>query len=367
MRWKGVILIALMFFGAGLIVGYSISGQIVIGTVKLPQNTISILLASLFTFMLGLLGGSDFVAFFTNLYKEHKKKRHKHHMDLINNVFRPWSSHKILFNWYDLQRNDLIQFKEFLQNRFGIKETEITSVDSKTERVLFNETFLSLYINKYNTKLSVEPYEGRTEEFIAREEDNRLNIYEIIYINEKKEALALEHLKKYNDLLKLRDEISTIKDNILKEDPAINEYILTKLEQSTLLNFTRDCSSDEDSFIMVIYNIIKDFTSTGGVPDTYKLHPQNNPGTGCAFIFNKTKKELTEHYENSRKQNEIIIKDKTLNEMIGEVVNDKTLLTKKTNEFEQCVEEIIYNFVELDVPLKGTCVVCRKWYHKLFS
>ena len=79
MKWKGGILIALVFFGAGLIVGYSISGQIVIGNINLPQNIFSILIACIFTFLLGLFRGSDFVAFFTNLYKEHTKTRKEEH------------------------------------------------------------------------------------------------------------------------------------------------------------------------------------------------------------------------------------------------------------------------------------------------
>jgi len=72
MKWKGGILIALVFFGAGLIVGHSISGQILIGNINLPQNIFSIIIACIFTFLLGLFGGSDFVAYFTNLYKTYE-------------------------------------------------------------------------------------------------------------------------------------------------------------------------------------------------------------------------------------------------------------------------------------------------------
>ena len=121
-----------------------------------------------------------------------------HNTDLINNVFKPWYSHKSLFNWYDLPKQNFTEFKEFLQTRFGIENTqivEITRVEPKTTRVFFNETFLSLYLNRDNTKLSIEIYEGRTEEFNAKEEDGKLNIYEINSIDGKKESLALEHLK----------------------------------------------------------------------------------------------------------------------------------------------------------------------------
>ena len=284
-----------------------------------------------------------------------------HNTDLINNVFKHWYGHKYLFNWYDLIEQNVTEFKEFLQNIFGIEDTEIVEIkrgDPKTVWVFFNETFLSLYLNRDNTKVSIEICEGKTEVFNSKEENGKLNIYEINSINGKKESLALEHLKG-SSLWKLRKEISTIQDNISICEKAINEYILIDLEQSASLNFTRGCSSNEDSIVMFIYNTVKDFSNTGEVPDNYKLYPQIN--------FNKNNKELIEHHENFRKQIGIIIKDKNLNEMIGKVVNYKVLVTKKTNEFEQGVEELVYDFENKHSPLNGTCKDCEGWHEKLQS
>lgn len=360
---KGCILIVLVVFAVGLIIGHLIPYQVAIGKMNILQNTIPTVLVPLFTFIIGLFAGSDILAFFTDLYKERKTKRHTHHDDLIKNVFIPWGKREILFNWYDIQKRDLVQFKEFLQNEFGINETEINEIapfDSKTVRVHLNEKFISLYIDKYNTKLSVESNWCSTQEFIAREEDDRLNIYEIIHTDEKKEELALEHLKKYDGLVKLRDEMSTTRDKIVNGENAVNEYILTKLEQSASLNFTRGCSSDEDLVIMSIYNAVKDFCHVGGVPDTFTLLPQNNPGVGVTFTFNTSDKALREHREKSRELTELIIKDTNLNKMICKIVEDKIYLAKKTNEFEQCIDGIIYDFTEFNIPLKGTCHICKK-------
>ena len=283
-----------------------------------------------------------------------------HNTDLINNVFKPWYSHKYLFNLYDLPKQNFTEFKEFLQTRFGIENTQIkiTRVDPKTTRVFFNETFLSLYLNRDNTKLSIETYEGRTEEFNAKEEDGKLNIYEINSIDGKKESLALEHLKG-SSLWKLREEISTIQDNILRCEKAINECILIKLEQSPSLNFYRGCSSTEDSTVMFIYDAVKNYSNTGKVINNFKSYPQIN--------FNPNDKESIEHNNNFRKQIEIIIKDKNLNEMISKVIADKVLVTEKTNEFEQGVEKIVYYFDNQHIPLNGTCADCEGWDKKLQS
>lgn len=284
-----------------------------------------------------------------------------HNIDLINNVFKPWYSHKSLFNLYDLPKQNFTEFKEFLQTRFGIENTqivEITRVDPNTTRVFFNETFLSLYLNRDNTKLSIETNEGRTEEFNAKEENDKLNIYEINSIDGKKESLALEHLKD-SSLWKLREEISTIQDNIVRCEKAINECILIKLEQSPSLNFSRDCYSNEDSIVMFIYNTVKDYSNAGEVINNFKFYPQIN--------FNQNDKKSIEHDKNYRKQIESIIKDKNLNEMISKVIADKVLVTEKTNEFEQGVEKIVYYFNSQHTLLNGTCAICEGWDKKLQS
>lgn len=283
-----------------------------------------------------------------------------HNTDLINNVFKPWYSHKSLFNFYDLPKQNFTEFKEFLQTRFDIEDTQIkiARVDPKTIRVFFNETFLLLYLNRNNTKLSIETYEGRTEEFNAKEENGKLNIYEINSIDGKKESLALEHLKG-SSLWKLREEISTIQDNILRCEKAINEYILIKLEQSPSLNFSRGCSSTEDSIVMCIYDTVKDYSNAGKIIHNFKFYPQIN--------FNPNDKESIERDNNFRKQIESVIKDKNLNEMISKVIADKVLVTKKTNEFEQGVEKIVYCFDNQHIPLNGTCADCEDWGEKLQS
>jgi len=283
-----------------------------------------------------------------------------HNTDLINNVFKLWYSHKYLFNLYDLPKQNFTEFKEFLQTRFGIKDTqiEITRVGPRTTRVFFNGTFLSLDLNDNNTKLSIEIYEGRTEEFNANEENGKLNIYEINSMDRKKESLALEHLKG-DPLRELWEEISTIQDNILRCEEAINKYILIKLEQSPSLNFYRGCFSTEADRVMDIYDTVKNYSKPGKDINNFKFGPQMN--------FNPNDKELIERDNNSRKQTENIIKDKKLNEMISKVIADEAFVTKKTNEFEQGVEKIVYNFDNKHILLTGTCADCEVWDKKLQS
>lgn len=301
------------------------------------------------------------------VYDERTKNRHAHHTNLIKNVFKLWCSHKILFNWYDITGKDVTQFKEFLQNRFDIKDTEIveiTRVDPKTARVLFNETFLSLYLNEDNTKLSIELYEGRTEEFIANEENDMLNIYEINSINEKKEGLAVEHLKKYTDLYNLRKDNLNLEHIILEEENAIKEYIKNKFDPDVLPNnfdwdYTRDiCVFSLDMLVMLIYKTVDGFSHKGDIPNNYTLHPQYFGMFGINIVYSKNKTDLKERMENFRKLVEAIIKDKILYDRIEKVTQNKILLTKNINEFERGIEDIIYNFEEINIPLKGTCDGC---------
>ena len=94
-------------------------------------------------------------------YNERKEIHRIHHKNLIDNVFKIWCAHTCLFNWYDLPDNNGTQFNEFLYNQFDIKDAEIeeiTKVDVKTARVFFNGTFLTLSLDEYNTKLSIERY-----------------------------------------------------------------------------------------------------------------------------------------------------------------------------------------------------------------
>jgi len=66
MKWKDGFLIALI---SGM-VGYLLCGYLSLGSIDVPLNGLWLALG----FLAGVIGGSDLLAFFTNLYKERKEK-----------------------------------------------------------------------------------------------------------------------------------------------------------------------------------------------------------------------------------------------------------------------------------------------------
>lgn len=300
-------------------------------------------------------------------YKERKETHRIHHENLIDNVFKQWCFHTHLFDWHDLQKKNGTEFKEFLCHRFGIKDTEIIQiapVDAKTARVFFNDNFITLNLDEYNTRLSIEIYEGRTEEFIVKEENDKLNIYEINSIDKRREVHALEHLKKYTNLWKLRNDNINIGRIISEDENAIKEYIKNKFVPEVLPDFDWDYTSWETCFfalddaVRLIYTTVEGYMQDGEIPHDYTLRPQDFGMFGITIIIDKNKKDLAERVENFRKLVEDIIKEETLGDRIEKVVMDKMRLTKKINEFERGISDIIYNFEENNIPLKGTCDCC---------
>lgn len=300
-------------------------------------------------------------------YKELKEIHRIHHKNLIDSVFKRWCVHTCLFNWYDIPDKNDTQFKEFLYNQFDIKDAEIeeiTTVDVKIARVFFNDTFLTLSLDEYNTKLSIERYKDGTKEFIAKEENGKLNIYEIIVIDEKREVDALKHLTKYTDLWKLRNDNINLERIISEEENAIKEYIKNKFVPEVLPDFNWDYTSRDicvfalDDAVRLIYITVENFMRNGGVLHNYKMHPQYFGMFGITIVIDKNKTYLVERMENFRKLVEDIIKEKTLDERIEKVVVDKMRLTQQINEFERGIKDIIYKFEVNNIPLKGTCGSC---------
>lgn len=86
-----------------------------------------------------------------------------------------------LFSWDKIPGNDNEKLIEFLIRKFGVywvKIAEIEKIDNdKTIRLTTGKRFLSLKLNYEEAKVSIEIDDGRTEEFVMKTENNKLNIY----------------------------------------------------------------------------------------------------------------------------------------------------------------------------------------------
>jgi hypothetical protein len=84
-----------------------------------------------------------------------------------------------LFSWDDIPGNDNWRLIKFLKQKFGIDWVETTKIEkidnNKTIKLSFKNNSLSLSLKDETVKLEID--DGRTDEFIARTENSKLNIY----------------------------------------------------------------------------------------------------------------------------------------------------------------------------------------------
>lgn len=89
---------------------------------------------------------------------------------------------KYLFSWDEIPGNDSERLTEFLNQSFNIDwvdSAKIEKIDNdKTIKVYRDTNYLSLNLNNGKNKVTLRIDDGRTGEFIVKEENHELNIYE---------------------------------------------------------------------------------------------------------------------------------------------------------------------------------------------
>lgn len=99
--------------------------------------------------------------------------------DAVSRLIKEKSEY--LFCWNDIQGNDSDRFIGFLENEFGIdwiKTGKIEKInDGRTIRIYFENKFLSLTLNEEKTKGYLKIDDGRTDEYIVKQENSKLKIF----------------------------------------------------------------------------------------------------------------------------------------------------------------------------------------------
>lgn len=276
MRWKESILIALISFGLGFIVGWH-------PTFESVRNFV---ITGLSVGVLIEMGG-----FLRELYKERREERakghekvegylHEHNQKLIDTVIKPW-------------------------------------------------------------------YEGN----------------ENIFVSVENEPFATEHLQTgYTNILKLRQEWKNLKDELSSEENAIKKYIKTKLAPD-VPPFGFDRNFTVENIEGQIYREIETFSKKGVFPDNYIA----NLSLFGFHVEDHNEKYLVDKKEIFRKRIETIIKDKPLYDKFETISNNRKLSNKKIDEFYQGLKQIVHDFDERHIELKGTCKDCKGWHEELKS
>jgi hypothetical protein len=106
-------------------------------------------------------------------FKAIGKKRHQKHLQQL--------TEKYLFSWNEIPGNDNKRLIGFLKKRFDIvwaDNAEIEKIENgRTIRIYFENNYLTLELNDGETKAILKIGNVRTDEFIAKKENDKLNIY----------------------------------------------------------------------------------------------------------------------------------------------------------------------------------------------
>ncbi len=88
-----------------------------------------------------------------------------------------------LFSWDNIPGNDNEGLVEFLNRGFDIEWVKTAKIEkiegSRTIKMSTEKNFLLLSLNDEKTKVNLEIDDGRTDKFVAKMENGKLNIYEI--------------------------------------------------------------------------------------------------------------------------------------------------------------------------------------------
>lgn len=127
---------------------------------------------------------------------------------------RPKITKRYLFSWDGIPGNDNERLIEFLKQIFYVDWAKTTDVkksdDKKTIRVSTTNNSLSIRLNDEKTKAILTIDDGRTDEFLAKEEDSKLIIYS------KSKELNIEFtnwLQEYNNRIKKLKKMEIINEN----------------------------------------------------------------------------------------------------------------------------------------------------------
>ena len=86
-----------------------------------------------------------------------------------------------LFNWEDIPGNDSLRLIDFLKEKYNVDWVKPTNIRKNnniiTLKANYGVKYILLSLNNEKTKTTLKFDDGRTDEFIVKNENNKLNIY----------------------------------------------------------------------------------------------------------------------------------------------------------------------------------------------
>ncbi len=86
-----------------------------------------------------------------------------------------------LFSWKEIPGNDSERLTDFLKSNYDVDWVKTAKIaktdDDKTIMIIAGEKFISLNLSNENTELDIKIDNGKTDKFIVKTENDKLNIY----------------------------------------------------------------------------------------------------------------------------------------------------------------------------------------------
>ncbi len=97
-----------------------------------------------------------------------------------NNCYQARSEYMYLFSWDNVPGKDNGKLVEYLEQKYGVdwvRTAKIEKIGNDEIRIATEKNFLSLRLNNEKTKVTLTINKVRTDEFIVKSENSKLNIY----------------------------------------------------------------------------------------------------------------------------------------------------------------------------------------------
>lgn len=89
-----------------------------------------------------------------------------------------------LFSWKEIPGNDSERLTDFLKSNYDVDWVKTAKIaktdDDKTIMIIAGEKFISLNLSNENTELDIKIDNGKTDKFIVKTENDKLNIYKTV-------------------------------------------------------------------------------------------------------------------------------------------------------------------------------------------
>jgi hypothetical protein len=110
-----------------------------------------------------------------------------------------------IFNWENVPGKDNGKIVEYLEQKYGVdwaRKAKIEKIGNDEIRISTEKNFLSLMLNTGNTRLILTINKIKTDEFVVRKEDSKLNIYEDVEQKKKdiRQGVKIENNYPYSVL-----------------------------------------------------------------------------------------------------------------------------------------------------------------------